>query len=101
MEIVMRVNLWKASTLALAGALALVTTIGTPSSTGTNTVSLVRDANAEQQPEMKAALDALIQAQAHLEKAITDKGGYRAKALEQVSKAIADVKAGIDYANSH
>lgn len=48
------------------------------------------------QPHMQAALDHLRQAKANLERASSDKGGYRRAAIDQVEKAIDETKKGID-----
>jgi hypothetical protein len=53
------------------------------------------------QPEMHAALDHLKQAKENLEKGAHDKGGHRARALELVNQAIAEVNQGIAYDQSH
>lgn len=58
-------------------------------------------ANAERQPHMYAALTSLKNAQASLNAALADKGGHRDNALILVDKAIGEVQAGIDYANTH
>jgi hypothetical protein len=50
------------------------------------------------QPNMEAALASLEEAKASLLKATTDKGGHRVKALKAVNDAIAEVKAGIEFA---
>jgi hypothetical protein len=55
----------------------------------------------EQQPHMRAALDALRTAKRHLELAEADKGGHRVKAVELVNGAITETQAGIDYAATH
>lgn len=86
----MKINIWKVSTVVLAGALALV--IGT---------SRVPEASAENQPHMKAALGHLNSAKASLQSATADKGGHRVKALELTKAAIAETQAGIDYDNKH
>ena len=49
------------------------------------------------QPQMKSALTSLKDAERHLEKATTDKGGHRVKALELVREAIQEVNRGIVY----
>ena len=49
------------------------------------------------QPQMKAAHASLKDAERHLEKATTDKGGHRVKALELVREAIQEVNRGIAY----
>jgi hypothetical protein len=53
------------------------------------------------QPNMEAALTALQQARASLEKATADKGGHRVKAMKLVDDAIAEVKAGIEFAKKN
>jgi hypothetical protein len=55
----------------------------------------------EQQPHMRAALDALRNAKRHLELAQADKGGHRVKAVELVNGAITETEAGIAYAAGH
>ena len=73
-------KLWQASSLAVAGILAL--SLGS------------RDARAEQ-PRMKASLQRLEDAKTQLQFATHDKAGHRAKALSYINAAIAEVKAGI------
>ena len=58
----------------------------------------VRIAGAPDQPHMTAALAALESAKNNLERAKSDKGGHRAKALDFVKDAISEVKKGIDAA---
>jgi hypothetical protein len=55
----------------------------------------------EGQPEMRAAMDHLREAQKNLESASHDKGGHRAKALEHVRQAMAEVQLGIQYDDRH
>ena len=55
-------------------------------------------AGAPDQPHMTAALAALESARNNLERATSDKGGHRAKALDLVKDAISEVKRGIDAA---
>lgn len=62
----------------------------------TGTVAL-----AEKQGHMREAMASLRQAKEALEKADTDKGGHRAKALDLVKQAIDETKAGIDFDNDH
>ncbi len=50
------------------------------------------------QPYMRAALEALQQAQTQLQLAVPDKGGHRVRALELVNQAINEVQLGIDFA---
>jgi hypothetical protein len=53
------------------------------------------------QPHMHAALKDLQAAKASLETAANDKGGHRAKALELVNGAIAEVREGIEFDRKH
>jgi hypothetical protein len=53
------------------------------------------------QPLMQAALASLQRAETSLKKATSDKGGYRAKALADVDRAEAEVRAGIRFADRH
>ncbi len=53
------------------------------------------------QPHMSDALQALQTAKKQLELGSYDHGGHRLKALDLVNKAIAEVEAGIQYANEH
>lgn len=81
----MRFNIWKASTLVLATALTYVL------------VSNVTEAQAEPQPHMKAALEALQVAEAQLDKATSDKGGHRVAALKATREAIEQTKKGMAF----
>lgn len=56
---------------------------------------------AADQPHMQSALAHLKAAYAELEQASADKGGYRAKALRQVGKAMESVQAGIAFDRAH
>jgi len=47
------------------------------------------------QPNMRAALSHLREAKAALERAEHNKGGHRARAIETINRAIAEVEAGI------
>ena len=66
----MRLDIWKVSTLVLAGSLVVVT--------GSN---LVRDASAEPQPHMKSALEHLEQAKAALERASAGRASSEAELI--------------------
>jgi hypothetical protein len=59
------------------------------------------DQRREAQPHMQAALEHLRQAQAELQKAEHDKGGHRAKALDFVNRAMAQVQEGMQYDRTH
>ena len=83
----MKMNPWKASTLALGAALALV--LASP------------PADSAPQPMMKKALATLKTAKGQLQKATADKGGHRVNAMGLIDQAIGEVQAGIDYDNTH
>jgi len=83
-------NPGKVSTVALTLALGVVAG-----------GSLVRTANADEQPHMQSALDHLKAAKGALESADHDKGGHREKALKATVAAIDEVKEGIDFDNKH
>ena len=63
--------------------------------------ALMSFAYAQNQPHMQQALQSLQSAKSELDKASHSKGGHRAKAIELINQAIAEVKAGIDYDNTH
>jgi len=86
----MTTNIWKLSTLVLAGLLTLVLEF-----------SLVSPASAERQPHMRKALATLKIAKNQLEAATPDRGGRRVKAIELTAAAIGEVEAGIAYDNAH
>lgn len=83
----MRTNPWKLSTFVLLAGLA-----------GTQ---LVGPAIADRQPHMRDALVSLRRAETQLQNATADKGGHRAKAIDLVRQAIAEVDAGIKFDNQH
>jgi len=56
----------------------------------------LNSASAPDQPHMQAALDNLRAAKNNLERASSDKGGYRKKAIDEVNDAISETKKGID-----
>ncbi len=53
------------------------------------------------QPNMEAALASLQEARANLEKATADKGGHRVKAMKAIDQAIAEIKAGMEFAKKN
>ena len=55
----------------------------------------------EAQPEMRAAMEHLREAQRNLNAASHDKGGHRLRALDLVNQAIAEVQKGMEYDNRH
>ena len=58
----------------------------------------LNSASAPDQPHMQAALDNLRAAKNNLERASSDKGGYRKKAIDEVNDAISETKKGIEAA---
>lgn len=61
------------------------------------TLSVVPNTGAAaDQPHMQKALDNLRQARSNLERATSDKGGHRRKAIGYVNSAIDEVQKGID-----
>lgn len=58
-------------------------------------------AHAAEQPHMHEALRALMAARHQLEMAAPNKGGHRARAIEQIDASIASVRAGIRFADHH
>jgi len=52
---------------------------------------------AADEPHMRAALEHLREAKGQLEKAVSDKGGHREKAIEHVNHAIEQVEKGIKF----
>jgi hypothetical protein len=83
-------NLWKVSTYVLTILLGCVVSL-----------DLVRVAAAFEQPQMRAAEEALHNARDHVTRAEHDHGWHRAAALQSIDKAIAEVHAGIDFADHH
>ena len=61
--------------------------------------AVIREAAAENQPHMRAALQALQNARAQLQRATSDKGGHRVAALRLVDTAIEEVRKGIAVDN--
>jgi type II secretory pathway component PulM len=55
----------------------------------------------EDQPHMQQALEALKQAERHLQQAIPDKGGHRSAAIKACEAAIKDTEEGIKYESEH
>jgi hypothetical protein len=53
------------------------------------------------QGNMERALASLHQALGSLRESTADKGGHRAKAMELVRDAIAETRAGVDFADEH
>jgi hypothetical protein len=55
----------------------------------------------DDQPHMRAALNALREAEKHLQEAAHDKGGHREAALKAVHDAIRHTEAGIKVGERH
>ena len=62
---------------------------------------LATSAFAEKQPHMAKSLALLEDAKKQLENATPDKGGHRVKAIELVTAAIVEVKAGMEFDSKH
>ena len=84
-------NVWKASTLVLAGALAL----------GVGRNAMVSDAAADPQPLMVKAIEQLKVTERILTEATPDKGGHRVLAIKAVKLAIEETNLGIKYDDEH
>lgn len=82
----MRINPWKVTSFALAGALL---------------TSVVAPAIADRQPHMRTALATMKKAKQQLAAATPDKGGHRVKAIALLDQAIDEVDAGIKFDNQH
>jgi hypothetical protein len=63
-------------------------------------IALIQTARADQ-GNMRRALDALRDARYELSQASRDKGGHRAEAVGLIDQAIAQVKEGIAFAETH
>ncbi len=64
-------------------------------------VSVAANATDDDQPHMKAALEALKQAEAHLKEAAHDKAGHREAALKATQEAIKHTEMGIKAGEKH
>jgi hypothetical protein len=78
--------------------LAAVAVVAAGAGAGTMYLS-AGEAGAENQPHMRAALNSLQTAKNQLQAATADKGGHRAKAIDLVNAAIAEVNRGIAFDN--
>ena len=80
-------NPWKLVSIVLATALGAILLTG------------ATDRTEDKQPHMRGALNHLNQALDQLQKATTDKGGHRVKAIELTKSAISEVNEGIAFDN--
>jgi hypothetical protein len=64
-------------------------------------IAAAKPAAAVPQPDMERAREALINSKHLLEAAADDKGGHKIKAVQLIEQAIEEVKAGIEFANTH
>ncbi|HZU82897.1 MAG TPA: hypothetical protein VE987_08280 [Polyangiaceae bacterium] len=98
-------NLWKASTIVLAGSLA--TLVGrdafdrAAAATSAARPSAVAFDWGQEQPHMEQALRDLRGARHSLEVAAEHKGGWRVLALKHTDEAINETIRGIEYAKAH
>ena len=83
----MKTHVWKLTTLAFATAFGL--SLAMPA------------AQADRQPFMKDALGHLTAAKSSLDRAASDKGGHRVKAIAAVNEAIEQTRKGIAFDNRH
>ncbi|MDP7174498.1 MAG: hypothetical protein QF742_12765 [Alphaproteobacteria bacterium] len=60
-------------------------------------LSVPSQVTAEEQPAMRGAIEHLRKAEAALQRASSNKGGYRGNALELVHKALVGTPKGIRY----
>jgi F0F1-type ATP synthase epsilon subunit len=72
---------------------------GFASANGNSNTTSASAADDEDQPHMQAALDALKQAEQHLNEAKHDKGGHRVAALKATREAIRHVEEGMKVAD--
>ena len=77
--------------------LALVAAFAVSSASQSNTQLDLK----QRQPHMYEALQHLKEAEKQLEEAEQNKGGHRDSAIDLVKKAINEVNAGIQYADTH
>lgn len=66
-----------------------------------STVAIATTTAEAYQGNMERALSALYEALASLREATPNKGGHKATAVQLIEQAIAEVNAGIDYADDH
>lgn len=83
-------NPWKLSTVIFASLFTV-----------TLATQAIPSADADRQPHMRSALSSLQTAKNQLEKATSDKGGHRVKAIALTKQAIAEVEKGIAFDNRH
>jgi hypothetical protein len=84
--------------IVMSMALGIVGGAGLATVAQTQTKTIIKTPN--DQPNMQAALDHLVAANAFLDKANNNKGGHRVKAQSLINLAIGEVKAGIKSANN-
>ena len=65
------------------------------------TLGMAQVRHEKAQPHMDDALRALGEAKRALTAGSSDKGGHRVKAIGLVDQAMAEVRAGIEYDNTH
>jgi hypothetical protein len=83
--------------LLVALALASVTFVGRSAKAAPSGAFFVD----EDQPHMEAAMQHLRQAQEELQRATSDKGGHRVRAIEFVKQAESEVQAGMHFDDRH
>lgn len=84
--------------IAISMAVGIVGGAGLNTVAQTQTKIIIKPAPANDQPNMRAALDNLNAASVYLDRATDNKGGHKAKAQSLIRLAIAEVRAGIKFA---
>ena len=84
--------------LAISMAVGIVGGAGLATVAQTQTKIIIKPAPANDQPNMRAALDNLNAASVYLDRATDNKGGHKAKAQSLIRLAISEVRAGIKFA---
>jgi hypothetical protein len=84
--------------LLVALALASVTFVGRSAKAAPGGAAFYAD---EDQPHMEAAMQHLRQAQEELQRATSDKGGHRVRAVEFIKQAQSEINAGMHFDDRH
>lgn len=84
--------------VAMSMAIGIVGGAGLTTVAQTQTKIIIKPAPANDQPNMRKALDNLNAASVYLDRATDNKGGHKAKAQSLIRLAISEVRSGILYA---
>ena len=85
--------------LVIVGLFSIPVALASNSAPNSSSSATTTTADDEDQPHMQAALDALKQAEQHLNEAKHDKGGHRVAALKATREAIKHVEEGMKVAD--